>query len=436
MARIVLLPIGSHGDVHPFAAIGREMKRRGHRVTMIAAEPFCGIAAALGFDYVPTLTDGEYQSLMNHPDLWDAAKGLRVVFDEAILRKYIPIQYDLLKRAIEPGGTVVVAGTMGYSARILQETHGVPLVTVHLQPMSLCSVADPPVHPAGHDMTWLPKPLIRLAYWAAEKFQTDPMLRPAINDFRRTLHLPPVSRVLTRWASSPELVLGTFPKWFGPVPDAGPAFRHVGFVPYDDANARPTPPTLSAFLADGPPPVVFSFGSAMRTGRPYFEAAVEACTRANVRGVLLAKGGDQIPPALPANVVQFDYAPFSEVFPQAAAVVHHGGIGTTAQALWAGVPQLIMPMAFDQADNATRLRRLGLARIRFPKKFTGANVAGDLKSILADEAMKRTARDWAPKIDDGCAVACDEIERLVRQAPRETTSTVRSSPGRSAGGID
>jgi UDP:flavonoid glycosyltransferase YjiC (YdhE family) len=210
-------------------------------------------------------------------------------------------------------------------------------------------------------------------------------------------------------------VIGLFPDWFGAIPDGGPAFRHAGFALFDDAGGRPTPESLLKFLADGPPPVVFSFGSAMRHGRPYFEASVEACRILDVRGVLLGAAGEQIPDRLPPTVVHADYAPFSEVFPRAACVVHHGGLGTSAQGLRAGVPQLIMPLAYDQADNAVRMRRLGVARSLFPARFTGKRVARELRFLLNDGGMARAAKATAERFQgmDGAAAAATLLEELL-----------------------
>jgi UDP:flavonoid glycosyltransferase YjiC (YdhE family) len=286
--------------------------------------------------------------------------------------------------------------------------------------MSCCSVADPPVSSTGANFTWMPKPVIRLAYWAAEKWITDPMMAPVINEYRATFKLPRARRILTQWMPSPQLEIGFFPEWFGPVPDAGPAFRHAGFVLFDDASGRRTPEKLTAFLNDGEPPVVFSFGSAMRHGRPYFEAAAEACRTLGVRGVLLAAGTEQIPPDLPPNVLHADYAPFSEVFPRAACVVHHGGVGTSAQAMRAGVPQLVMPLAYDQADNAVRMRRHGVARILYPKRFTGSAAARELKAILGDAGVKESAKKVAARFQDvdSVATACALVEGLVGKDAR------------------
>ena len=416
MPHFLLTPVGSHGDVHPFVALGKGLLARGHRVTMITAEPFRGVAERNGLTFVPTLSTDDYNALMSHPDLWHPRKGLTVIFNPELMRKTFPIAFQAIRERYEPGQTALVGGTLSYASRIAHEALGVPYATVHLQPMSCCSVTDPPVDSSGWSGTWLPSPLIRLAYWIAEKWITDPKLAPQINEFRATLNLRPVKRIITKWSPSPQWVIGLFPDWFGPIQDGGPTFRHAGFVPFDDAGGRPTPPEVLAFIKVGPPPVIFSFGSAMRAGRPYFEAAVEACTTLGIRGILLAKGGDQIPPSLPANVIHAEYAPFSEVFPLAACVVHHGGIGTSAQAMQAGVPQLVMPLAFDQADNAARMKRLGVVKTLFPKRFTGKNVAKVLNAILNDREQTAMAKDVSQRTDgfDGLTKACGYVEALIR----------------------
>src|SRR5262249_18210854 len=161
--------------------------------------------------------------------------------------------------------------------------------------LACCSSSDPPVAANGINLTWLPRPTIQFAYWFAEKWITDPLTAPTINEFRSTMKLPPAKRILTKWSPSPQRAIGLFPPWFGRIPDGGPTFRHAGFTLFDDAAGRQTPAHLSSFVAEGPPPVIFSFGSAMRHGRAYFEAAVEACRILGIRGVLLGAAGEQIP---------------------------------------------------------------------------------------------------------------------------------------------
>jgi UDP:flavonoid glycosyltransferase YjiC (YdhE family) len=242
MAHFILVPVGSHGDVHPFVGIGAALVGRGHRVTMITAESFRGVATRNGMEFVGTLSTDEYTTVMHHPDLWHPKKGLKVILDHGLMRKYLPVTFDAIRERYEPGKTVAVGGSLGFAARVAHEVLGIPYATAHLQPMSCCSVKDPPVSSSGVNMTWLPGPLVRLGYWAAEKWIIDPLMAPPINEFRRTLGLPPARRILTKWSPSPQRVIGMFPDWFGSVPDAGPAFRHSGFVMFgrrsSSASAR------------------------------------------------------------------------------------------------------------------------------------------------------------------------------------------------------
>jgi rhamnosyltransferase subunit B len=435
MAHFLLLPVGSHGDIHPFVGVGAGLRARGHRVTMITAEPYRGLAERHGFEFVPTLTTDEYNTMTRHPDLWHPKKGLAVILDRDLMRKYLPVAFEAIRARYEPGTTVALGGSLAFVGRIAQEVLGIPWATVQLQPMACCSVEDPPVAADGTNATWLPRPLIRFAYWFAEKWITDPLMAPTINEYRSTFGLPPARRILTTWAPSPQLEVGLFPEWFGPIPDGGPAFRHAGFVLFDDAHGRRTPERLAAFLSAGPAPVVFSFGSAMRHGEPYFRAAVEACRALGVRGVLLASGREQIPSDLPPNVLHAEYAPFSEVFPRAACVVHHGGIGTSAQALRAGVPQLVMPLAYDQADNAVRMRRHGVARVLYPKRFTGPATAKCLKSILSGEGMKRAARGVSERFAgvDAVTTTCALLEGLIDRPATPTAPGATREPEPRAG---
>jgi UDP:flavonoid glycosyltransferase YjiC (YdhE family) len=210
-------------------------------------------------------------------------------------------------------------------------------------------------------------------------------------------------------------VLGLFPDWFGPPqPDWPPQTRLTGFPLYDERGGADIPEELTRFLDAGEPPVVFTPGSAMAQGQDFFAAAVEACRLLGRRGVFLTRFPDQVPPDLPAAVRHFDYVPFSQLLPRAAALVHHGGIGTSAQALAAGVPQLVMPMAHDQPDNAARLRRLGVAASLPRARFRGPAVARDLERLLRSKEVAQNCRAVADRLKDSRAVeqTCEELEAL------------------------
>lgn len=420
MAQFILAPSGSHGDVHPFIAIGRALAARGHRVVINTSAHFEPLARAAGFEFEPVGTEQDYQDAINDPNLWHPSNSLKVLFGGERFRRMLREAFDGIRRRYVPGDTVLAAGSLAVGARLAQEALGTPLATVHLQPMAYPSVADPPVFPTFHPKAWWPRWWIRGMYWIGERWYCDPLLAPPVNELRAELGLPPIKRIWGHWRHSPQLILGLFPDWFGRARDWPPHFHCTGFVRYDQADARPTPPEVEAFLHAGEPPVIVSFGSAMRTGRPQFEAALAACQSLGLRCLLLAKGGEQIPANLPPQALHADYAPFSWVFPRAKVVMHHGGIGTCAQALAAGVPQFVMPLAFDQFDNATRLASFGVARGLPVRRFTAAQAAGVLQELLADPDVPRNCRALQEKMaDDPMPRIVELLESLIGRDQRQ-----------------
>src|SRR4029450_1449672 len=245
----------------------------------------------------------------------------------------------------------------------------------------------------------------RAFWWGIDRFLTDPLIAPKLNAFRQELKLPPVSRVFRDWLHSPRRVIALFPDWFAPPqPDWPPGLRLTGFPQYDESDQQELSPALLQFLDAGDAPIVFTPGSANQNAAAFFRAAVDAGARLNRRALLLTRHTDHLP-ALPPTVHHEGFAPLSRVLPQCAALVHHGGIGTLAQALAAGVPQLTMPMGFDQPDNTTRLLRLRGAKGGAPSQFSGDNVAPLLDALLTDPAVASSCAKYAALLKDGTALS-------------------------------
>ena len=388
---VLLHPVGSHGDVHPFVGLGRELRRRGHAVTVLTSEPFRAVVEAAGLAFAPTASAADFNATIGDPNLWHPTKCLGVLFRRDRLERGLRATVEAVTARFDPARpreTVLVAGSLGLAARVAHDKLGLPFATMHLQPGALASVVDPPEFATFRVRSWWPHWVRRGLYWAADRFLLDPLLAPPINAYRAELRLPPVRRVFGDWRHAPDRVLLAFPAWYGSAPDWPAQARHVGFIDYDQTGAAPMPPAVEAFLAAGPPPVVVTFGSAMTSARSAFAAAVEGIRLAGVRGLILARGGEQIPAPLPPTVFHAEYAPFSAIFGRCAAVVHHGGIGTTAQALAAGVPQVVRSMAFDQADNAARLVQLGVGRSLVPARFTPTALAGALAELLGSDGVR------------------------------------------------
>jgi UDP:flavonoid glycosyltransferase YjiC (YdhE family) len=174
------------------------------------------------------------------------------------------------------------------------------------------------------------------------------------------------------------------------------------------------PDDVREFLEAGPPPVAVTFGTGMMHARELFAEAIAACEMTGLRGMLLTRHPEQLPSQLPSTVRQFPFAPFRELFPRCAAAVHHGGIGTTSQALAAGVPQLILPFAFDQPDNGVRVQQLGVGAWFHPRRKCAARIAEAL-SRLTTPAVRERCQAVATRFNgvDGLSRAADEVESLI-----------------------
>jgi UDP:flavonoid glycosyltransferase YjiC (YdhE family) len=413
---ILLAPVGSHGDVHPFLGIGETLLRRGRRVTMFTNGLFEPLARKVGLDFVEVGTAEEFKKTISDRDIWHPSRGWKRIF-ASIVNELLPRQYDALQSRVIPGETVIVAATLAFGARVLQDKTGEPTATVHLQPSIIRSAYEPPRLPAAPPLGWAPPFFMRFVFNFVDRFVLDPVIAPPLNAFRAEKGLPPVKYIVRDWWHSPDLAIGLFPGWFSkPQPDWPPQMRLTGFPLFDEKGIEPLSAELKSFLDAGDAPIAFTPGSAMFHGREFFEAAVDACTIVNRRGILLTRHRENLPASLPPGVIHIPYAPFSELLPRCAALVHHGGIGTTAQGMAAGIPQLIQPMSHDQPDNAERLKKLGVGEGISVKRFRGPEVARKLRMLIGDTNVAARCKEVAARFvgDRPLDTTCDLIENVTR----------------------
>ena len=379
--RILILAVGSAGDVYPFIVIGQALRARGHDVTLVATANFQARVEAAGLRFVSGLSQQELDASVNDADLWHPVKGFATIWKH--MARHLPTAYAQQLALVKEAPTLIVASTLGLTGRLLQEAQGVPLVTVHLAPSCFLTAHDTSVRRGLHWPRSWPRWAVRLALALVERLMLDPVVRPDINRLRATLNLAPVRRVMSRWLHSPQQVICAFPPWFAaPQPDWPPNTVCTGF-PRMPVSEGQLDPDLQRFIDAGSPPIVVTPGSAMAHGGRFIARALAAAAALNLRVVVVTPYREQLPAILPPSVHHAAYAPFDLLAPRAAAFVHHGGIGTSATVLAAGKPQLVVPFAFDQPDNAARLRRLGVAATVLPNAPLRAWIKA-LSSLLND----------------------------------------------------
>jgi rhamnosyltransferase subunit B len=402
---VLLCTIGSAGDVYPFIGIGQELRKRGYRVVLITSKYFESQALGAGLEFFGLGSAEDYHSIIQNPDLWDPDKGFKVFAESVVLPILEPV-YEAIS-GFAPADTVLAAQGQVFGAHIAHEKLGFPFITIHLQPAAFRSIYEFPLLPA-----WAPPLLKQGLFNLIDTFVLDKMFAPEINRFRRSLSLPPVKKIFDRWMHSPQKNLGLFPDWFArPQPDWPPGTQLTGFVYYDKGSENEEiSDKLEKFLNAGSPPVIFTPGTAMKHATQFFADCIEACQMLGRRGILLTQHPDQLPTELPQDIQHFAYLPFSKVLPRAVALVHHGGVGTTAQAIAAGTPQVIRPMAHDQPDNAARVKRLGIGASLSAKEFNAATLANELNTLIASQEVLDRCKAYARKINpdqslnDTCAI--------------------------------
>jgi UDP:flavonoid glycosyltransferase YjiC (YdhE family) len=301
---------------------------------------------------------------------------------------------------------------------------GIPWASYVLAPLSFFSAYDPPVLPpyprlarADKAVPGFGRVIRRVARFVSRKWPEP------IYELRRELGLPKGANPLFDAKHSPNLVLALFSRVLGMEQKDWPENTLItGFCYFDaDFGIQNLPPHLDKFLDEGPPPVVFTLGSAaVLAAGDFYEVSAKAAIRLGIRAVLLI-GSDprnQLKAALPESICVAEYAPYSKLFNRAAMVVHQGGVGTTAQCLRAGKPMLIMPYSHDQPDNARRMQRLKVARVIQRANYKPWRVTRRLKKMLAQPLLARQAESVAQQLshEDGVRTACDALEELYRRS--------------------
>jgi rhamnosyltransferase subunit B len=413
MANIALVTFGSAGDVHPMLAVGQNLLRRGHRVALLTNPFFADEALAAGLEFVPVGARHHYEETIGHPKLWHPIDGLGVMW-RYLLRPALEPTFDALTALIRQGPWLVFASPLAIGARIAQEKHGVRLVSTYTSATLLRSVHSPMTLAQWQVPSWIPKVCTRAAWAGLDRFKLEPLVRPALDALRTKLALPPLRQsVFGQWMHSPLGGLTLFPPWFAPAPPDWPAqVTSGGFPLFDGDMTGGVPSALEAFVAQGPAPVVFVQGTAAIDDRGFFMAAARACGEAGVRGVFLDRVNPELVHAESADLHVQRYAPFSWLLPRARALVHHGGIGSCAQALRAGIPQLIAPRAYDQFDNAMRIERLGVGLSLGSGAAALDGMSTKLVELLANEEIRRSSLAYAaqtsPRACEEAVAACVE----------------------------
>lgn len=407
--RLAFATFGSLGDLHPVMALACEAKGRGHDAVVAAATHHRNSVEAAGLEFRPLRPEIEMApELLEY--FFDLSRGPERLLREAIFANARESYEDLC--AVGGGADVLVVGECLYGAPMAAENLGIPWANLILAPTSFLSASDPTVLP---QFQWLHR--LRWTWFhriinALGRLQTGWWARPHFR-LRRSLGFSAGGNPVFDAKHSPHLTLAMFPEFFAKHQPDWPAATQVCGFPFFE-QPRVLPENLARFLENGTPPVVFTLGSIIAHFEPeFYHVAARVALELGRRAVLLTGNNASVPQNLPASILVLDYAPLAQILPRAAAIVHAGGIGTCAESLRAGIPSVVIPFSFDQPDNASRLKRLGVAEVA--NRFRIPRLAEPLRKILENPGPSRRARELSGLIKPREAVSAgvDCFEKLV-----------------------
>ena len=423
--RVVMTTIGSLGDLNPYIALALEMKKRFIEPVIATSEIYRERVESLGIEFhplrphMPALGTPEYTKMVD--GVVDPNRGAEFLF-KRILVPALRDMYDDLSSAIE-GADLLITHPIVLAGPVLAQKKGIRWISTVLAPASLWSAYDPwvaPNTPWLYSALKLGGPVVCRLYMKMVKALTNPWLR-SVYALRGQLGLSKGEHPLFEGQFAPERNLALFSNVMcEPQADWPGNTVITGFPFFDKKDNSAIDPELLRFLNNGPAPIVFTLGSAaVHIAGDFYRESVAAAKMLNRRAILLV-GSDENRPKepLPEGVVAFNYAPFGELLPRAAAMVHQGGVGTTGQGLRAGIPMIVVPFAHDQHDNGARVRRLGVARTISRNSYKADRVARELKKLLGDPFYARRARVVGRRVrnESGAALAVDLIlEKLTEK---------------------
>ena len=416
--RITIFAAGSRGDIQPCVVLGKGLQQAGFDVLLAAPENFAAFVQEHDLVFHPL--HGDVQAIMageTGRQFMEGGSTNPIQSIRAMRKMLEPVALQMAADALEAcedADALISLAVFATLAKTLAEIKDLPLIHLEPTPVYPTRAFTAPGFPLQKDLGGLynrlsGQAMLRILwYWYA----------PFVNRFRSQHDLPlyrggSFHRILN---SAP--LLGAYSQKVVPRPADWPANIHIsGYLFLDSPAGWEADARLLDFLQAGEPPVYIGFGS-MSGSHPEKLAALvlEALAKSGQRGVLLTGWGGMQALDVPESVYVLDSAPHAWLFPRMAAVVHHGGAGTTAEGLRAGVPSIILPFAVDQAFWGKRVQALGVGPEPIPqKKLTAERLAQAIRAAVNQTAMRQRAADLGAAIraEDGVGEAVSVIQKTL-----------------------
>jgi len=418
--KITILTYGSRGDVQPFVALALGLKKAGHAVRLAAPHRFTDFAAQYGIDFVPLAGDPEEISLRINDARGNVVRMVRSMADYifSIAEPVIHASFD----ACDDADLIVHSFLFTTGGHSLARARGIPDVSIQGFPIFAPTRAFPnvavPNTPPGA-LSYFTHWLATQIYWYGGKTYTLP------DDIKLKLYWPfDTQQPVQRDARLPTPLLFAYSPVVLPRPAdwSAPSIHVTGYFFLDTPEVYQPPPELTDFLSAGEAPVCVTFGSMVNREAERIEALVrQALTRTRQRGIILTGWGRSKPAGSDDDLFYLEAAPHDWLFPRCKSVVHHGGAGTTAAGLRAGIPNIVLPHAADQMFWGKRVAAIGAGPAPIDLKKLSVEKLTAAFALAEEAALQARARETGRLIcaEDGLGEAVRLIEGQAAAFKRE-----------------
>ncbi len=389
--KVLINSIGSIGDVNPFLCLGMALEQRGHEVKLLGSGALKDHIQSSGLPFVEVLSKAHYDKWRTMPPELDRGMEDIKAFSYMSLPSAHPSATAILDESDQ--GCVVI---------------GMPYQSIGVQ---FAKAKNPKkIHTIAAELaprSWVLDPRYTTAF--------NGIFAPYLIATCRQLDLSIDVDNWVKWLSIFDQKLAFYPHWFTHLSNSIlTTTRPSNFLFYEKDDEAQLPDELTEFIDGGPPPIAITFGSFVSTHDHLFKIVIDVCQQLGVRAIILTQYAKQLPNPLPSHVFHANYVSLKRLLPKLRLFVHHGGIGTLAQALRAGIPHLTCPMAFDQFDNAGTLEVLNVSKTIGMNRITPSSFYEVLDELISDSTYSHNAKALAEHRfnDDGMETLCEQIERI------------------------
>lgn len=393
LPEFIFIAQGTLGDLHPILGISVNLKKAGYGVTVIANEHFKSTLNQYEIDFLESGTEGEYQDGFGKAYSGISWRGYKAALENT-LEKGIEREYNLIEERIKHNPKVIiVAHTSLNGGYFISKKYDLPFVKLIYAPSWIPSKHSPPwpfTSKEGFFSTSLGR---KVFYPAIFNKQDKKSIQLKVGNRQRKKYGMPESDRFSLHDAEFNLGLALFPSWFAKKQDDWGENIHICGFPLFDKIDQDKRITVGNFIRENGPPILFTSGSGVENSDKFLKESIKICSAYRKPGIIVSRRSFNQFHDTKNGIAYVDYVDFEHILPKCLALVHHGGIGTTAQAIRAGLPQIIRPIIYDQPDNAYRIAKLGLGGMVFPKDYKEKKVIDILENLFF-KPIHINARDY------------------------------------------